>query len=37
MVSIHLTRLFLTGVSVTLRGSICSDFGHDFYVWVYIY
>ena len=32
MVSIHLTRLFLTGVSVTLRGSGCSDFGHGFSV-----
>ena len=30
MVSIHLTRLFLTGVSVTLHGSGCSDFGHGF-------
>ena len=32
MVSIHLSRLFLTGVSVTLRSSGCSDFGHGFYV-----
>ena len=30
MVSIHLTRLFLTGVSVTLRDSSCSDFGPTF-------
>ena len=32
MVSIHLTRLFLTEVFVTLRGSSCSDLGHGFYV-----
>ena len=30
MVSIHLTRLFLTVVFVTFRGSGCSDFGHGF-------
>ena len=30
MVSIHLSRLLLTGASVTLRGSGCSDFGHGF-------
>ena len=36
MVSIHLIRLF-DWSCVTLRGSSCSDFGHDFYVWVYIY